>query len=131
MPFHYLNPDDPACTKTLPTLEVFHVGADEFTLRDKPRTWMEHNLKTALREAPGGARTLQLIGQIEDGKVPDGDFEEAAEAMSELAVTQERLSGWYYRSCLPGCMADDDPIGPYETDEKALAEARAVFGSDE
>lgn len=131
MPFFYLNPDDPNCTRTLPTLEVFCTYLSDFEFQAKPTTWMEALILSTLRDAPGGARTVQLIEQIGDNTVPDDDIEEADEAMSELAAAQERLSGWYYRICLPGCMPESDPCGPYETDEKALAAARALFGSDE
>lgn len=33
-------------------------------------------------------------------------------------------SGWYYWFCLPGCMPDSDPIGPFTTEEEAIADAR-------
>ena len=33
-------------------------------------------------------------------------------------------AGWYYWTCLPGCMPEGDPIGPFETEE--LAEEDAV-----
>jgi len=32
--------------------------------------------------------------------------------------------GWYYWSCFPGCLPDGDPIGPFDTEEDALADAR-------
>ena len=27
--------------------------------------------------------------------------------------------GWYWWSCLPGCLPDGDPIGPFATEEEA------------
>lgn len=27
--------------------------------------------------------------------------------------------GWYYWYCLPGCLPDSDPYGPFETEEEA------------
>lgn len=33
-------------------------------------------------------------------------------------------TGWYYWPCFPGCIPDGDPIGPFETEEEALADAR-------
>ena len=34
-------------------------------------------------------------------------------------------SGWFYWFCLPGCMPDSEgPIGPFDTEELALADAR-------
>lgn len=31
---------------------------------------------------------------------------------------------WYYWYCFPGCLPDGDPVGPFETEEEALADAR-------
>jgi hypothetical protein len=32
--------------------------------------------------------------------------------------------GWFWWVCFPGCLPDSDPVGPFETKEKALADAR-------
>ena len=32
--------------------------------------------------------------------------------------------GYYWWSCFPGCLPDSDPMGPFETEEAALADAR-------
>jgi hypothetical protein len=32
--------------------------------------------------------------------------------------------GWYWWTCLPGCLPDSDPSGPYATEDEALAAAR-------
>lgn len=32
--------------------------------------------------------------------------------------------GWYYWLCLPGCLPDSEPIGPFETEEEALDDAK-------
>lgn len=32
--------------------------------------------------------------------------------------------GWYYWFCFPGCMPESDPIGPFTTYSKALADCR-------
>jgi len=34
--------------------------------------------------------------------------------------------GWYWWTCLPGCLPDSDPFGPFESEEEALADAREV-----
>jgi hypothetical protein len=34
-------------------------------------------------------------------------------------------AGFYYWYCFPGCMPDSEPCGPYETEDEALAAARA------
>lgn len=35
--------------------------------------------------------------------------------------------GWYYWTCLPGCMPDSDPFGPFRSEEEAVADMRATF----
>lgn len=32
--------------------------------------------------------------------------------------------GWYWWACFPGCLPDSDPIGPFDTEADALADAR-------
>ena len=32
--------------------------------------------------------------------------------------------GWYYWFCLPGCMPDSEPCGPFDTEAEALEDAR-------
>jgi hypothetical protein len=39
--------------------------------------------------------------------------------------TDEPLEqGFYYWSCFTGCLPDSDPIGPFDTQEEALADAQ-------
>lgn len=30
--------------------------------------------------------------------------------------------GWYWWACLPGCLPDGDPTGPFDTEELAIAD---------
>lgn len=32
--------------------------------------------------------------------------------------------GWYWQTCLPGCLPDSDPVGPFKTEAAALRNAR-------
>jgi hypothetical protein len=32
--------------------------------------------------------------------------------------------GWYWWSCFPGCLPDGDPVGPFDSEATALADAR-------
>ena len=32
--------------------------------------------------------------------------------------------GWYWQSQFPGCLPDSDPVGPFETEELAIADCR-------
>lgn len=45
----------------------------------------------------------------------------------------ERLSrnpGWYWWPCLPDCLPDGDPIGPFATEVLAIADARSQAADD-
>ena len=33
-------------------------------------------------------------------------------------------SGWYWQACFPGCLPDGDPIGPFDSEEEAIADAQ-------
>ena len=33
-------------------------------------------------------------------------------------------AGWYWWPCFPGCMPDGDPVGPFESEDAALEDAR-------
>lgn len=42
--------------------------------------------------------------------------------------------GWYYWFCLPGCMPDSDPYGPFASEDEAIEDARenaGIFDEDE
>ena len=32
--------------------------------------------------------------------------------------------GWYWWPCFPGCMPDSEPVGPFATEEEAIADAQ-------
>lgn len=32
--------------------------------------------------------------------------------------------GWYWQTCLPGCLPDSDPVGPFRSESAALRDAR-------
>ena len=36
-------------------------------------------------------------------------------------------NGWYWWACLPGCLPDGEPMGPFATERDAIADARAGF----
>ena len=31
--------------------------------------------------------------------------------------------GWYWHACCPGCMPDGEPIGPFDSEQDAIADA--------
>ena len=40
-------------------------------------------------------------------------------------------TGWYWWTCLPGCLPDSEPCGPFDTYAEALADAREGMEDDE
>ena len=34
------------------------------------------------------------------------------------------LVGWYWQACFPGCLPDSDPMGPFDTEADAVADAQ-------
>lgn len=34
--------------------------------------------------------------------------------------------GWYWWTCLPGCLPDSEPSGPFDTEEDALQDAQDI-----
>ena len=49
---------------------------------------------------------------------PSDEFEEDA-------VSSNTGAGFYWWSCLPGCLPDSDPVGPFASIELALEDARS------
>lgn len=33
-------------------------------------------------------------------------------------------AGWYWQTCFPGCLPDGEPVGPFNTQEEAVADAQ-------
>jgi hypothetical protein len=46
---------------------------------------------------------------------------------NEEAEDYESGQGWFFWFCMPGCLPDSEPFGPYSTKKQALAEARRMF----
>ena len=38
---------------------------------------------------------------------------------------EQMPTGWYWQSCFPGCLPDSEPIGPFDTETEALADAQS------
>lgn len=51
-----------------------------------------------------------------------------AELYGECVVDDEGNcggTGWYWWACFPGCLPDSDPVGPFDTEADALADAQS------
>ena len=102
---HYSNPDRESETYALPDLETF---------------------RARYGDCPYCTSTV-----IEDGS---GQFhcENCADGRRGQGVVPATIeSGWFYWFCLPGCMPDSEPYGPYETEAAAVAAARDEYGDSD
>lgn len=43
----------------------------------------------------------------------------------------EFTPGWYWWACLPGCLPDSDPIGPFDTEQDAIDDAQSDAWQDD
>lgn len=97
----YSNPKRENDPYSLPDVEVFYISAEEFQSADEDSIFYD--------------MYIQNIG--EENRIDESDD-------LENRVAQD-MEGFYYWSCLPGCMPDSDPIGPFETEAEAIADAQA------
>ena len=101
---HYSDPSRADDAYALPDVETFYVTADQF-----------------LRAADG---TWEFEAMSNNGAAQAEDTDYPATIGPELRRIAKDLEGWYVWSCLPGCLPDSDPFGPYDTEADALADAQ-------
>ena len=100
MPMHYMNPDDASNPNRLPNIETF---------------------QAVYGECPEcGVQVTEIAAPTADTRKACPTYECQ---MDEVSVALEQF-GWFYWFCLPGCMPDSEPIGPFDTEEAALEHAR-------
>ena len=69
--------------------------------------------------------------RFKSGGVLTGSFEVyfvSKELMWEMSKVEDEptytASGWYWRSCWPGCLPDSDPVGPFNSELAAINDAQ-------
>lgn len=119
MSYHYTSDARASAPYSLPNIEVFWVKEAEW--------WYDENGERCDAPeyfCPICEGEMSWSSQDRDVKCePCNRVGEAPEAPCE--------QGFYYWFCLPGCMPDSEPDGPYDTEEEALAAARELAGDDE
>lgn len=51
------------------------------------------------------------------------------DAMFDAIIEECAIEGgWFYWFCMPGCMPDSAPFGPFDTREEAIESCRDEFG---
>ncbi len=93
--------DDP---HALPDIEVFQLTAAEAAELDEDMVY-EYSRKHEFRLAGMNSRVR--------------------EAMFDAMVKEQGINGgWFWWTCMPGCLPDSSPMGPFKTKAEALADAR-------
>jgi hypothetical protein len=100
----YSNPSRESDPWALPDVEIFQLTAHEAAELD------EDTVSEYMRQ-----HTYRLASM--NSRVRDAMFDAMCE---ELGIT----GGWFYWYCLPGCLPDSSPIGPFATREEALKDAQ-------
>jgi len=61
--------------------------------------------------------------------LPDVEVFYAKAGELRLEECGANAPGWYWWHCFPGCLPDSEPMGPYDTESDALADARDDGGA--
>ena len=61
----------------------------------------------------------------------DEDYNCPSCGSGEVAIKDTKRTGWFFWFCLPGCMPDSDPYGPFDSEDAALEQAREDAGVGE
>ena len=49
----------------------------------------------------------------------------------DCSTTNElQTEGWFYWFCLPGCLPDSEPFGPFDSERDALDDAREITADE-
>ena len=100
----YSDPSRESDPYALPDVEVFELTATEVASQDEDLLY-EYSKRPEFRPSSMNRR---IQGNMLDTIV------------KEQGIT----GGWFWWTCLPGCLPDSDPIGPFATREEALADAQ-------
>jgi hypothetical protein len=100
----YSTPARAADPHALPDCEVFQLTAEEAAVLDEDTVW-EYSRRHEFRLASMNSRIR--------------------EQMIDAIIANEGIEGgWFYWHCLPGCLPDSPPIGPFATHHLAIAAAQ-------
>lgn len=105
MSHHYSTPESERSNYTLPDIEVFEMTAREYAESDSNEELIyEYMHKHEFRLASVSSRVR--------------------EAMFDAMLEEEGIEGgFFWWTCLPGCLPDSCAFGPFKTHAEALADA--------
>ena len=105
MSMHYSSPERENDAYALPDIEVFQLTPEEAVQQDEDLMW------DAMKKFP-----LATMNSRDRDKA-------IAWAIEESGAT----GGWFWWTCLPGCLPDSCATGPFNSYEEALADARTSY----
>jgi hypothetical protein len=73
---------------------------------------------------PTRADDPHALPNIEVFEIDYGLNVECLDDYHRCHVPGSETRGWYWWSCVPGCLPNSDLIGPFDTEADALADAR-------
>lgn len=100
----YSNPDRENDPHMLPDVEVFELTAREAAELEEDAIWeftQRHEFHLASMNSK--VREEMLDAMIEENGI---------------------AGGWFWWTCLPGCLPDGSPFGPFATCDEAIADAQ-------
>lgn len=100
----YSNPKRERDPQTLPDLDIFQLSAEE--------------------QAELGCYEDEHWELHEQFPLMGFNSREREKAIAHMIQACGLTGGWYWQSCFPGCMPDSDPVGPFDSYDEALADAR-------
>ena len=100
----YSDPKRASDPYSLPDIEVFQLTAQEAAAQDEDLVW-EYSKRPEFKLCHMNSK--------------------AREAMLDAIVEEEGITGgWFWWTCLPGCMPDSCAFGPFKSRQEALADAQ-------
>lgn len=81
----------------------------------------ELSAKSFLTATSGDWRAERLAENVTEPEPEEGEDSSAYD--EERKEEAEKLAGWYWWTCSPGCLPDSDASGPFETEDEALEDA--------
>ena len=99
----YSNPERESNPHSLPDVEIFQLTAEEVVEQDEDLMWEAH------KRFP-----LVSMNSRDRQKAIDWAVEESGAE-----------GGFFWWTCMPGCMPDSEPNGPFKTYKEALKDAQS------
>ena len=105
----YSNPKRANDPYSLPDVEVFELTAEEAVQQDEDLMW----------EAGKRFPLMHMSSRDRD------------KAIAWAVESSGTTGGWFWWTCLPGCMPDSCAFGPFATRKEALADAQENAETDD